>query len=254
MVRDARDGDQRRPPAGRKRLRTQGRERKAGVRGGGVANALDGPRRAARRGAATTCVTYAGWFVRPRCGTGARYGLSVSASSRSAGTARAAACRSVGRLERDDAAEAQERAEVEAAPRLVGAAGEAVEDGALRHALGARARRTCRPTRRGCGSPAAARARGRAGSARRTRRAARRAASGRSSSRARTRRRRSTCGSSRNATIVSTPCRASCGCRPAGGVDAVVAPRRCAIAARVVAASQPTLTIVVDAGGARPRR
>ena len=43
-------------------------------------------------------MTYAGWFGRPRCGTGARYGLSVSASIRSSGHSRAAACTSVADL------------------------------------------------------------------------------------------------------------------------------------------------------------
>ena len=40
------------------------------------------------------CAVRAGWFGLPRCGTGVRYGASVSASSRSAGAARAASRRS----------------------------------------------------------------------------------------------------------------------------------------------------------------
>ena len=39
-----------------------------------------------------TCTTSAGWLRLPRCGTGARYGLSVSISMRSSGTRRATSC------------------------------------------------------------------------------------------------------------------------------------------------------------------
>ena len=93
-------------------------------------------------------------------------------------------------LERDDAGEADGRAAVEAAPGLVGPAGEAVEDRARPARPRRRGCRTCRPTPRGCGSRAAGRAGGPWRSGRRTPRAGRRAASGRSGSRARTPRRR----------------------------------------------------------------
>ena len=49
------------------------------------------PRRARLASAATVCTTFAGSLRRPRTGCGERYGLSVSTSRRSAGTARAAA-------------------------------------------------------------------------------------------------------------------------------------------------------------------
>ncbi len=55
----------------------------------------------------------AGSFRLPRCGTGARYGLSVSTSSRSAGTIFAASRRSAGLRKRHDAGEREVKAEVE---------------------------------------------------------------------------------------------------------------------------------------------
>src|SRR6185503_4691559 len=54
-----------------------------------VASSLGSSPRASAS-AATVWTTFAGSFGRPRLGCGARYGLSVSASSRSCGTARAA--------------------------------------------------------------------------------------------------------------------------------------------------------------------
>ena len=119
-----------------KRLRTNTRERKACVGHGSGANVVERLHHAARRAPATTWVTYAGWFGLPRCGTGARYGLSVSASIRSSGHSRAASCRSVAVLNVTMPLKRQERAALEALPGLVGPAGEAVEDRALRRALG----------------------------------------------------------------------------------------------------------------------
>ena len=89
------------------------------------------PRPARRRRATTN----AGSFGLPRCGSGARYGLSVSTSTRSAGASAAAARSVVGGLERDDAAERQVAIAVERGARFVGTAGEAVEDRALGHAF-----------------------------------------------------------------------------------------------------------------------
>ena len=77
-------------------------------RGGGVGvdparRARPRPRRGPRRASASVCMTFAGSLGLPRTGCGARYGLSVSASMRSAGT-RAAASRSSRRLRVGDVA------------------------------------------------------------------------------------------------------------------------------------------------------
>ena len=90
----------------------------------------------------------------PGWGTGARYGASVSTRRRSSGQSTAAAAASRAALERHDAGEGQVGAEVEAAARLGGPAGEAVEDRARRARPRRRGRRRCRPTPRGCGSRA----------------------------------------------------------------------------------------------------
>ena len=90
---------------------------------------------------------YDGSLVRPRCGTGARNGLSVSTSKRSSGQ-RGRGVPHVGRvLERHDPAERDVHAGAQAPLDLVGATGEAVQHGALGHALRLAARRTDRPTR-----------------------------------------------------------------------------------------------------------
>ena len=103
----------------------------------------------------TDAATYAGSLRRPRWGTGARYGESVSTSSRSSGQSGGGGAHVGGGLEGDDAGERQVGARVEAPAGLVGTAGEAVEDGALRARPRRRARRRCRPTPPGCGSRAA---------------------------------------------------------------------------------------------------
>ena len=127
-----------------------------------------GPRPPPHRRAAPT----PGRLGLPRWGTGREVRASVSTSRRSSGHS-AAASRTSAALERDDAAERQVGAEVEAPARLVGAAGEAVEDRARRARPRRRGCRTCRPTPRGCGSPAARSCCvGQARSARRTPRAA----------------------------------------------------------------------------------
>ena len=64
-------------------------------------------RRARAASAAPTIETNAGSLGLPRCGTGARYGLSVSTNTRSAGASAAAARTSSADLERHDAAERQ---------------------------------------------------------------------------------------------------------------------------------------------------
>ena len=85
---------------------------------------------------APTCGTHAGRLRLPRCGIGARYGLSVSTSVRSSGTMRRRLAHLRGAGERDDPGEADVGAPFDALARLVGTAGEAVEDRAGRHALG----------------------------------------------------------------------------------------------------------------------
>ena len=127
-----------------------------------------------------------GRFGWPRWGTGrqvGRVGLDQQPVERAE---RRRGPQVVGRLERDDAAERQADAEVEAPAGLVGPAGEAVEHRALAARPRPRGCRRCRPTPRGCGSPAPGRARGPGRSGRRTPRAGRRGASGRSGSRGRT--------------------------------------------------------------------
>ena len=84
-----------------------------------------------------TCGTQAGRFGLPRWGSGARYGLSVSISIRSSGQSRAAAWTSGAPLNvtmpENDSVAPRSRQRL----RLVGAAGEAVEDRALGGAFGA---------------------------------------------------------------------------------------------------------------------
>ena len=163
---------------------------------------------------------YDGSFVRPRWGTGARNGLSVSTSIRSSGH-RAAAGAHVGRvLERHDAAERDVHARAQAPVGLVRAAGEAVQHGALGDALGLQHVEQVRPGVAARGSPGRGRARGPARSATRRRHAGPRAASARSSSRGRTRpprpprRRPAATSSARRAATSSTPSLASWGCSP----------------------------------------
>ena len=120
-----------------------------------------------------TWVTYAGWFGLPRCGTGARYGT-VGLGEHPIERAQPRRVVQVGRrLERDDAAERQVRAAVEALPGLVGAAGEAVEDRPLGRALGVEDVERVVPRIAGVDDQRQAIVRGRVGSARRTPRAAR---------------------------------------------------------------------------------
>ena len=78
---------------------------------------------------------YDGSFVRPRCGTGARNGLSVSTSSRSSGHLVAASRTSCRVLERHDPAERDEHAGAQATIDLVWTTGEAVQHGVLGDAL-----------------------------------------------------------------------------------------------------------------------
>ena len=79
---------------------------------------------------------YDGSFARPRCGTGARNGLSVSTSKRSSGHC-AAAARHVGRvLERHDATERDVHACVQAPIGFLRPAGEAVQHRAFGNPLG----------------------------------------------------------------------------------------------------------------------
>ena len=107
---------------------------------------------------------------------------------------------------------------VEARAGLVGSTGEAVEDRPLGHALGVEHVERVVPRVAGVDHERQPALVGEADLGGERRRAARRGASGRSSSRARTppigagrrRRRRA----SKRSTIVSTPWRASCGCRP----------------------------------------
>ncbi len=131
--------------------------------------------------------TSAGRLGWPRWGTGARYGESVSTSSRSSGHSAAAGAHVVGRLEGDDAAEGQMDAEVEASTRLVGAAGEAVEHRALGHALGGQDVERVGPRLAGVDDQGQVVVVGQRDLLRRTPRAGPRGASGRSGSRARTR-------------------------------------------------------------------
>ena len=95
--------------------------------------------------------------VLPRCGTGARNGASVSTRRRSSGRNARRPRTSSAFLNVTMPRDRDERAAVETRPRFVGAAGEAVDDRALRHALGVEHVEASRPTRRGC----ARRARGR---------------------------------------------------------------------------------------------
>ena len=107
---------------------------------------------------APTKVTQAGRLRRPRCGTGARYGLSVSTSSAVERDDSAAASRtSVAPLNVTIPEKLTYGAAIEARRGLVGPAGEAVEDRARRARPRRRGCRTCRPTPRGCGSRAAGR-------------------------------------------------------------------------------------------------
>ena len=84
------------------------------------------PRTAAIRSA--TCRTNAGSFRLPRCGTGARYGASVSTSSRSSGVSRMA-CVQAPVPEGHHAAERDIVAEVQPRPQEPGPAAERVQDG-----------------------------------------------------------------------------------------------------------------------------
>ena len=79
---------------------------------------------------AATCATYAGSLRLPRNGTGARYGESVSISSRSSGTRRATSFDLVRVLERDDARQRDVEAEIERGPCDVPGFGEAVHHAA----------------------------------------------------------------------------------------------------------------------------
>ena len=112
------------------------------------ARARADPRRAPAASAASVCMTYAGSFGLPRIGCGARYGASVSARIRSAGTC-ARGEPQVDRLregrvagERDVPAALERR--LEQVRR-----GEAVQDDAARRSL--RAPRACRRRPRACG-------------------------------------------------------------------------------------------------------
>ena len=123
----------------------------------------------------------------------------------------------VGRLERDDAAERQVAVAVERGARLVGPAGEAVEDRARRARPRRRGRGTSRPRRCASGSSTAGRRAWRARCAAGTRPPARRAASARSADRTRPRRSRRNASAPASATSPSHSASsrdASCGCSP----------------------------------------
>ena len=178
-------GGRGRPPRARSRARARARRRAPaparrrsrqpeharGVALDQARPALRRRRRAGRPGTRACASRWPGELGRPRSGTGARYGLSVSASSRSAGT-RAAACCSSGRLRVGDVA--GERQQVAALDRLIAAAAARRSSAARPAPARARASGTSRGRRRGCGSRAAGPARWRARSARRTLAAGRR--------------------------------------------------------------------------------
>ena len=145
-------------------------------------------------------------------------------------------------------AERQVGAEVEAAPGLGRAAGEAVEDRVLRARPRRRGWRTCRPTPRGCGSRAPGRGRGPGRSGRRRPAAARRGASGRSGSRARTRPRPRPSGWSSSASSDVDALRGVVGVDPDGGPHVVVGGGDGRWPAGESAASVPTVTNGVDPG------
>ncbi len=162
-----------------------------------------------------TCGTHAGRFGLPRCGIGARYGLSVSTSIRSSGHRVAAACTSGARLNVTMPEKRQERTEVECTTGL--AAGPPVKQWKTVRSgypvVGEHGERVVpRVARVDHQGEVAVRSPAR--SARRRPAAGRRGVSGRSSSRARTRRPRRCRRVSSRSTIVSTPLTASCGWSP----------------------------------------
>ena len=244
-------GRSRRPPAseadrGERTRAAFGRDRAGTGRRRGDPAQLGDDR---RRRAAPRPAGSAGRGAGPAPGTGCR---SRPASGR-AGTSAAAAWTSAALLNVTMPEKLTKAPQVEAPAGLVGAAGEAVEDRARRHALGGEDVERVVPRLAGVDHERQPCARGRAGSGRRTRRAGRRGASGRSSSRARTRRRRRRAGASSRSTIVSTPLRASCGCSPTVAYTPSWSAAT-SIAASDVARSHPTVTIVATPAAARRRR
>ena len=200
------------------------------------------------------CTTFAGSFGRPRTGCGARYGVSVSARIRSAGTRprRSAAPTPSGRsrcrrTRRSSRARAQP-----------GAGRSTRSSGGRPCRRSRRARRACPRPQRGCGRRPAFPSRRRPRAVARTAAAGRRAARSRGTSRGRSPRPRPRAGeraaprTSADAGVIAGP--AACGWMPEDRVDPVVRSAK-ASAARQPSTVVPTVRMrVTPASGARHDR
>ena len=200
---------------------------------------------------APTTGTHAGRLRLPRLRHRARgRGCRSRRASARAGTSAAAARTSGAPLNVTMPEKLRYGAAVEARAGFVGAAGEAVEDGARRHALGVEDVERVVPRLAGVDHERQVELVGERDLGGERRPAGRRAASGRSGSRARTRRRRPAAPApSKRSRIVSTPWRASWGCSP---TVACTPGKRAATASASIddARSHPTVTIVATPAAA----